>query len=133
VLCSWLLAGCTTVADLRQSPPARTATVQGRYLPLAACSLDLIDDMRSEDRVEYEPLDLSTARTARILGIARMPGGLFYRVPEPVLELAFQQTDDGKVVIESRTGVGGHVIEPRVWRLVERCAGTALKVVPPPR
>jgi hypothetical protein len=60
-----------------------------------------------------------------------MPGGAFYTVPEPVFELAFIETADGTVTIESRNGYGGHLVEPRVWPLVERCAGTKLTLVPP--
>lgn len=131
LLCASLLAGCVSVTEFRQSSPTRVATVQGRYLPLATCTMNHIEGMQSEDRVQYQFLDLSAAKIARILAIARMPGGLFYTVPEPVFELAFKNDDDGKVSIESRNGYGGHVIELRVWPVVERCAGTKLTLVPP--
>jgi hypothetical protein len=87
--------------------------------------------MRTEDSLRYQFLDVSASKTARILGLAAMPGGAFYTVPEPVFELAFIETADGTVTIESRNGYGGHLVEPRVWPLVERCAGTKLTLVPP--
>lgn len=126
-----VLVACTTVNEFRQSPPARVATVPGRYLPLATCSMSHVEAMRTEDSLRYQFLDVSASKTARILGLAAMPGGAFYTVPEPVFELAFIETADGTVTIESRNGYGGHLVEPRVWPLVERCAGTKLTLVPP--
>jgi hypothetical protein len=130
-LCACILAGCVSLPDFRQSSPTRVAIVEGRYLPLATCTMNHIEGMQSEDRVQYQFLDMAAAKTARILGIARVPGGLFYTVPEPVFELAFVSGDDGKVSIESRNGYGGHLVEPRVWPVVERCAGTKITVIPP--
>jgi len=126
-----LLTACVSVSEFRQSPPARVATVPGRYLPLATCSMSHVEALQTEDALRYQFLDVPAARTARILGIGRMPGGLFYTVPDPVFELTFKDAEDGKVTIESRNGFGGHLVEPRVWPLVERCAGTKLTLVPP--
>jgi hypothetical protein len=132
VLLSASLAGaCVTVTQLRQSPPVRMATVSGRYLPLATCSMTHMETLQSEDRVRYQLLDVPSTRTATILGVARMPGGIFYTVPEPVFELTLREADDGKVTIESRNGFGGHVLEPRVWPIVEQCAGTKLTPIRP--
>jgi hypothetical protein len=130
VVLSLVLLACTTVSEFRRSPPARVATVPGRYLPLATCSMSHIEAMRTEDGLRYQFLDVSASKTARILGLAPMPGGAFYTVPEPAFELAFIETIAGTVTIESRNGYGGHVVEPRVWPLVERCAGTKLTLVP---
>jgi hypothetical protein len=131
VICVALVAGCATVTELRQTPPARVATVAGRYLPLATCSMSQVEALQTEDALRYQFLDVPAARTARILGIARVPGGLFYTVPDPVFELTFKDAEDGKVTVESRNGFGGHVVEPRAWPLVEHCAGTKLMLVPP--
>ena len=128
VLCLLLLTACKTVTEFRQAPPHRTATVRGSYLPLATCTMGRIESLQTDEGVRYQFLDVPSTRTARILGVARMPGGLFYTVPDSVIEFAFKDAGEGNVVIEARNGYGGQTIEPRVWRLVEECAGT--KVTP---
>jgi hypothetical protein len=130
-LCACLLAACMTVTELRQSPPARVATVAGRYLALATCSMTQMETLQTEDRVRYQLLHVSSTRTATILGTARMPGGLFYTVPEPVFELSFRETAENTVTVESRNGYGGHLVEQRAWPIVEGCAGAKLTIVPP--
>ena len=132
-VCAGLLSGCLSVTELRQSPPTRVATVSGRYLPVATCTMSRLQAMQNDDRVQYQFVDVSGAKTARILATARVPGGLFYTVPEPVFEVAFKTDDDGKVSVESRNGSGGHVVEQRVWPVVEACAGSPLTPAATPR
>jgi hypothetical protein len=128
VLCLFLLTACKTVTEFRQAPPDRTATVRGSYLPLATCTMGRVASLQTDEGVRYQFLDVPSTRTARILGVARMPGGLFYTVPDSVIEFAFKEAGEGNVIIEARNGYGGQTIEPRFWRLVEECAGT--KVMP---
>jgi len=126
-----VLAGCVSVAELRQSPPARVGTVAGSYLPLASCSMSHFERLQGEQSVRYQFLDSPATKSASILGIVRLPAGLFYTVPTPVLELGFKGGDEGTVTIEARTAFGGSSLEPQVWTLVERCAGKTPVLVPP--
>ena len=126
-----LPAGCVSVAELRQSPPARVGTVAGSYLPLAGCSMSHFERLQGEHSVRYQLLSAPATKSASILGIVRLPGGLFYTVPTPVLELSFKAGDEGTVTIETRTAFGGSNLEPQVWTLVERCAGKVPILVPP--
>ena len=126
-----LLAGCLSVSELRQSAPARVGTVAGSYLPLASCSMGHFEGLQGEQSVRYQFVDSPATKSASILGIVRLPAGLFYTVPTPVLELGFKAGDEGTVTIEARTAFGGSNLEPRVWTFVERCAGTTLSLMPP--
>ncbi len=126
-----LLAGCATVSDLRQSPPVRAGTIRGNYLALADCVMSDIERLRAEDGVRYRLLTVPAAKTASILGAMRVPAGLFYTVPAAVLELSFKQDEANRVAIETRSRFPGSALEPGVWPLVERCAGTTLTLVPP--
>ncbi|MGH7320539.1 MAG: hypothetical protein ACRELA_13050 [Candidatus Rokuibacteriota bacterium] len=131
LVCAVLLGGCMSVADFRQTRPVRVTTVAGNYLPLASCVMSGVDKLQGEENVRYQFLNLPSAKSASILGVSRLPGGLFYTVPEPVLELTFKQGDEGKVSIEARSRFPGATLEPRAWPIVERCAGTRLTLVPP--
>jgi hypothetical protein len=126
-----LLAGCLSVAEFRQSPPARVSTGAGGYLPLATCSMSQIERLQGEQNVRYQFLDSPATASASILGVVRLPAGLFYTVPAPVLEVAFKGGSEDTVTIEARTAFGGSNLEPRVWPLVERCAGKTLILAPP--
>jgi len=131
LLCVSLLAGCVSVAELRQSPPARVSTVTGSYLTLASCSMSNFDRLQGEQSVRYQLLNAPATKSASILGVVRLPAGLFYTVPTPVLELSFRAGDESNVTIETRTAFGGSNLESQVWTLVERCAGKPLVLVPP--
>ena len=87
--------------------------------------------LQGEQSVRYQLLNAPATKSASILGIVRVPAGLFYTVPTPVLELSFKAGDEGTVMIETRTAFGGSTLEPHVWTLVERCAGKAPILVPP--
>jgi hypothetical protein len=139
-----LLAGCAKQIDAPQAPPPplRTTTVGGDSLKLASCVMEQIDRVQGEGGTRYQLLTAPTARSATIRGMSRGPTGMSRtgvgRLPEdlgsssqPVLELSFRQRDDANVVIESRAQFPGSVLEPRVWPIVERCAGTPLTLVPP--
>ncbi len=63
-------------------------------------------------------------------GVGRLPDDLA-TISEPVLEFTFRQREDAKVGIESRARFPGSTLEPRVWPIVERCAGAPLTLVPP--
>src|SRR2546430_17144449 len=120
-----------SIAEFRQSPPVRATTVAGNCLPLASCVMESIDKLQGEENVRYQFLNLAAVRSASILGVARLPGGLFYTIPEPMLELTFKQSDEDKVSIEARSRFPGFTLELRAWPIVERCAGTKLTLVPP--
>jgi hypothetical protein len=126
-----LLAGCLSVTEFRQSPPARVSTVAGSYLPLATCTMSQIERFHGEQNVRYQFLDSPATASASILGVVRLPAGLFYMVANPVLELGFKGGTEGSVTIEARTAFGGSHLEPRVWPLVEGCAGKTLILAPP--
>ena len=126
-----MLAGCLSVAEFRQSPPARVSTVAGSYLPLATCTMTQIERLQGEQNVRYQFLDSPATASASILGVVRLPAGLFYTVPAPVLGLGFKDGNEGMVTIEARTAFGGSNLEPRVWPLVEGCAGKILILAPP--
>ena len=126
-----MLAGCLSVAEFRQSPPARVSTVAGSYLPLATCTMTQIERLQGEQNVRYQFLDSPATASASILGVVRLPAGLFYTVPAPVLGFGFKDGNEGMVTIEARTAFGGSNLEPRVWPLVEGCAGKILILAPP--
>jgi hypothetical protein len=106
-------------------------TVAGSYLSLARCSMGGVERLPDRDNVRYRLVDAPAAKTASILGVVPVPAGLFYTVPAPVLELRFAEAVEGTVSIEARTAYGGYVLEPRVWPLVQGCAGTPLTLTPP--
>ena len=131
LVCGASLAGCVSVAELRQSKPVRVSTVAGSYLPLATCTMSHFERLQGKDSVRYQLRSAPETKSASILGLVRPPGGLFYTVPTPVLELGFTARDEGHVAIEMRTAFGGSSLEPQVWTMVEHCAGTALTLTPP--
>jgi hypothetical protein len=131
LLCVSLLSGCVTVTELHQSQPVRTGTVAGSYLPLARCVSENLERGQGADGTTYDFQDFATAKTATILAIARAPGGLFYTVPAPLLELSLHQADEGTVKIEARRSRLGSALEPTVWPILEQCAGGAVTVSRP--
>ena len=131
LLCVFGLAGCVTVAELRESPPVRVATVGGAYLPLATCVLQLLGKTQAEEGTLYQLVDVTGAKTASLVAVTRFPGGLFYMVPEPLLELRFDQGDGDTMKIEARRSFPGAALELRAWPIVEQCAGKTVAVSPP--
>jgi hypothetical protein len=137
-----LLAGCAKQAGAPQATALRTTTVGGDPLKLASCVMEQIDTVQGEGGTRYQLLTAPAARSATIRGLSRGPTGMSRtgvgRLPEdigstsqPILELSFRQRDDANVVIESRAQFPGSMLEPRVWPIVERCAGAPLTLVPP--
>lgn len=137
-----LLAGCAKQASAPQATALRTTTVGGDSLKLASCVMEQIDTVQGEGGTRYQLLTAPAARSATILGVSRGGTGMsrtgvgrlpedMGRTSEPVLELTFRQRSDANVVIESRAHFPGSILEPRVWPIVERCAGTPLTLVPP--
>jgi len=122
-----------TVSEFRQSPPVRTGTVTGSYLTLADCVLTDVARPQEYEGVRYQLRNAPGGKSASIVGLVWLPGGLFYTVPAPVLEVSFSQGDGDKVTMETRTRFPGPLweLEPRVWPIVERCAGTRVTLVPP--
>lgn len=126
-----VLTACVTTAELRATTPVRVGSVAGAYLPLATCVTNGLATSRTESGMTYQLVDAAAAKTARLLATARFPGGLFYTVPAPLLELAFNQADDGKVKIEARRAVGGYSLESAAWPIIEECAARKPSVAPP--
>jgi hypothetical protein len=118
-----VLAACLTPAELRATAPVRVSSVAGAYLPLATCVTNELQSSRTESGMTYQLVDAAATKTARVMATARFPGGLFYTVPAPLLELAFNQADDRTVKIEARRSVGGYSLESASWPIIEQCAG----------
>lgn len=127
----WALAACITPAELRATPPVRVGSVAGAYLPLATCVAGGLEQSRTESGMTYQLVDVAATKTARLMATARFPGGLFYTVPAPFLELAFHQADEGNVKIEARRSAAGFDLESASWPVIEQCAGRKLSVTPP--
>jgi|SRR5262245_22923402 len=117
-----LLGGCISVSELHQSSPTHVADVQGRYLTLATCVVELAQTESASQGVSYKVEDIATAKTARVVAIARYPGGLFYAVPTPLLELTFRELDDTIVKVEARRGPLGSALDLTVRPIIDRCA-----------
>jgi hypothetical protein len=131
VLVAGALTACVTPAELRATTPVRVGSVTGTYLPLATCVANGLERSRTESGMTYQLLDAATTKTARLMATARFPGGLFYTVPAPLLELAFQQADEGKVKIEARRSFAGYSLESAAWPMIEECAGQKVSVTSP--
>src|SRR5262249_18676155 len=118
----WLLTGCISLSELRQSSPSRVGDVRGHYLPLATCVTARAQKDTASEGVSYEIQDIIAAKTARVVAMARFPGGLFYTVPTPLLELTLRETDDGNVKVEGRRGPLGSALELTIWPIIAECA-----------
>ena len=127
----WALTACVTPAELRATPPVRVGSVAGAYLPLATCVAGDLEKSRTESGMTYQLVEVAATKTARLMATARFAGGLFYTVPAPLLELSFNQTDEGNVKIESRRSFAGFDLESAAWPVIEQCAGRKLSVTPP--
>jgi hypothetical protein len=130
LLGAWALAACVTPAELRATPPVRVVSVPGAYLPLATCVAGSLEKSRTENGMTYQLVDTAATKTARLMATARFVGGLFYTVPAPLLELAFNQADEGNVKIEARRSFAGLDLESASWPVIEQCAGKKLSVTP---
>lgn len=126
-----VLTACVTPADLRATTPVRVSSVAGVYLPLATCVTNGLEASRTESGMTYQLVDAAATKTARLMATARFPGGLFYTIPAPLLELVFNQVDDGKVQIEARRSFAGYSLESASWPIIEQCAGRKTSVAPP--
>jgi len=131
LLGAWALTACITPAELRATPPVRVGSVAGAYLSLATCVAGGLEKSRTEGELTYQLVDTAATKTARLMATARFPGGLFYTVPAPLLELAFNQADEGNVKIEARRSFAGFNLESASWPVIEQCAGRKLSVTPP--
>jgi len=120
----WLLAGCISMSELRQSSPSRVGDVRGHYLSLATCVTAQAQKDSASEGVSYKVQDITAAKTARVVAIARYPGGLFYAVPTPLLELTLKETDDGTVKVETRRGPLGSALELTIWPIITECASS---------
>ena len=125
------LTGCLSLAEVRGSSPTRTGEAAGPYLPLAQCVVAKAKAERLSDLASYEVEDSAVSRTARVVAMARYPGGLFYTVPTPLFELTVREPDEGRVKIEARRGPLGASYEPALWSIIGDCAGGKVTVSPP--
>src|SRR5262249_58710621 len=82
--------------------------------------------------VSYQIEDITMARTARVMAAARYPGGLFYAVPAPLLELTYHEPDEGTVKVEARRGPLGSALDLTGGPMIEQCGGSASRVTPRP-
>lgn len=117
------LTGCLSLTEVRSAAPARTGEAPGHYLPLAGCVATKAKGNDLSEGVSYEVEDIPASKTARLLAIKRYPGGLFYTVPTPLVELTFREPDEGRVRIETRHGPLGWPLEAAIWPLIGECAG----------
>jgi hypothetical protein len=131
LLSVWALPACVTPAELRATLPVRVGSVAGAYLPLATCVAGGLEQSRTEAGMTYQLVDVTATKTARVMATARFIGGIFYTVPAPLLELAFNQADEGTVKIEARRSFAGFDLESASWPVIEQCAGKELSVTPP--
>ena len=116
------LSGCLSLAEVRSAAPARTGEAPGHYLPLAGCVAAKAKEDRLSEGVSYEVEDIAASKTARVVAIKRYPGGLFYTVPTPLVELTFREPDEGRVKVETRHGPLGWPLEVAIWPLIGECA-----------
>jgi hypothetical protein len=105
--------------------------VAGSYLPIAQCVSENLERGQGAAGTTYDFQHFATAKAANILAIARVPAGLFYTVPAPLLELSLHQVDEGTVKIEARRSRLGTVLEPKVWPILEECASRTVTVSQP--
>lgn len=131
LLCAGALGGCVTVSELRASTPVRVGTAAGTYLPLATCVMEILGKNRAAEGMVYQFLDAPTVKMASIVATTRVPAGLFYTAPAPLLELSFRQVDEDTVKIEVRKSFPGSVLELRAWPVIEQCAGKTVAASPP--
>ena len=131
VLAALSLGGCLSVAEVRATSPARTGDTPGNYFSLAECVVTKARQAHSSRMVSYEMEDIPATRTARVVATGHYPGGLFYTIPTPLVELTFRQPDEGNVKIDGRRGPLGIRFERRMWALVSRCSADKLSVSPP--
>jgi len=131
VLAALALGGCLSVAEVRATSPARTGDTPGDYFSLAECVVTKARQEHPSRMVSYEMEDIPAARTARVVATGHYPGGLFYTVPAPLVELTFRQPDESNVKIEARRGPLGIRSERRIWAVVSGCARGKLGVSPP--
>jgi len=124
------LAGCISLAELRGRTPTRVGEVAGRYQPLAVCVTAKAERDPSSQGVSYDVQDIAAAKTARVVATARFPGGLFYSVPTPLVELTFREPEEGNVKIEARRSPLGSELELTMWPIIETCAGSTVVVSP---
>ena len=130
-LSAWALTGCVSLAELRASTPVRGGTVVGTHLQLATCVMASLGSTQAAEGTSYQFQDLTAEKTASLVATVRFPGGLFYTVPAPLLELSFHQADEKTGKIEARRSLAGLALELRAWPIIEQCAGTAVAVSPP--
>jgi hypothetical protein len=130
LLGAWSVAGCISLAELRGRTPTRVGEVAGRYRPLAACVTAKAEQDPSSQGVSYDVQDIAAVKTARVVATAQFPGGLFYAVPTPLVELTFREPDEGNVKIEARRGPLGSALELTMWPIIEICAGRTVVVSP---
>jgi hypothetical protein len=117
------LTGCLSLAEVRSAAPARTGEAAGHYLPLAGCVAAKAKGAPLSEGVSYEIEDSAASKTARVVAIKRYPGGLFYTVRTPLVELTFREPDEGRVKVETRHGPLGWPLEAAIWPLIGECAG----------
>jgi len=125
------LTGCLSLAEVRGLPPTRTGEAKGPYLPLAQCVAAKAKAERLSDIASYAVEDTAVSRTARVVAMARYPGGLFYTVPTPLFELTVREAEEGRVKIDARRGPLGASYEPMLWSIVGDCTGGKVTVSPP--
>jgi hypothetical protein len=131
LLAAMALGGCLSLAEVRASSPTRTGEAAGAYLSLAECVVMRARQELPSPVVSYQMEDIPAARTARVVAMARYPGGLFYTVPTALVEFTFRAPDEGNVKIEARRGPLGTRNEPKLWSLVGDCTRGKITISPP--
>src|SRR5262249_14899774 len=104
---------------------------RGHYLSLATCVTAQAQKDSASEGVSYEVQDITAAKTARVVAMARYPGGLFYTVSTPLLELTFREADDGGVKVEARRGPLGSALDLTIWPIIAECAGSKVTSADP--
>jgi hypothetical protein len=130
----YLLAGCaSTLSELRQLPPRRTATIVAERPALASC---IVSGLRVADRGSVLTRTLAggliyqteeSATRTEIMGYGTGGSGA-PAIPYYILTLT---TAGPNVAIESRENFASEEIDQQAWPVIERCAGSKVDPTPP--
>lgn len=109
-----LLAGCTSLSEIRSAEPYKSAAFAGRADELAAC---VTYRMKPDYYVEqlYRPRE----RIAAVTSMA--PGG--FGPPAPLWELTIAQRSEAEVIAELRKRPTLYTPDPHpAWEALKACA-----------
>ncbi len=117
VLLVSVLAGCTSLSDIRQMPAAQVITIAGQRAEIAGC---LTDELRQKISADDAPYDVFTAeRDGKAYIQGRIGSGPGYAWETSLAQVG----TDVRVEVRSRKNVWGNLSYPdRDGTLLRKCA-----------